>query len=83
MLSRLPTLSSEIQDINHLIPVQTITVAAVQTRSGMLRIARDLIKMATRAMKDEDYQELIRKIETGTNFEKLPKEDPHKCYAEK
>ena len=57
-------------------------MAAVQTRSGKLRIARDLIEMAARATDDEDYKKLIRKIESGTNFEKLPQEDPHRCYAE-
>ena len=79
VLSRLPICTTELQDINHYIPVQTITIAAVQTRSGKLRIARDLIELAARAVDDEDYQERIRKIESGTNFEKLPEEDPHKC----
>ena len=43
VLSRLPTFTTELQDINHYIPVQTINIAGVQTRSGKLRIARDLI----------------------------------------
>ena len=73
MLSRLPTCTSELQDINHFVPVQTVTVAAVQTRSGSLRIARDLIDMAVRVMEDKDYQELIIKIETGVDFDKLRK----------
>ena len=38
--------------------------------------------MAARAADDKDYKELIRKVVSGTNFEKLPKEDPHKSYAD-
>ena len=83
VLSRLPTCTAELQDINHFILVQTLTIAAVQTRRGKLKIARDLLEIMARAAEDEDYQELIRKVESGTNFEKLPKEDPHRCYAEK
>ena len=71
VLSRLHTCTSEIQDINHFVPVQTIKVAAVQTRCGSLRVARDLIEMASRATEDADYQELIRIIEAGVNFECL------------
>ena len=37
--------------------------------------------MTARETEDQDYQELIRKIESGTNFEKLPKEDPHRSHA--
>ena len=33
--------------------------------------ARNLVEMAARAQDEEDYQDLIRKIEAGTNFEKL------------
>ena len=51
----------------------TITVAAVQTRTGGLQVARDLIEMAARAGEDQNYQELIRKVETGVNFDKLEK----------
>ena len=39
--------------------------------------------MGERAQEDTDYVELIRKITTGTNFDKLPAEHAHKCYAEK
>ena len=39
--------------------------------------------MTARTAEDEDYQKLIRKIESGTNFEKLPKEDHHRGYADK
>ena len=39
--------------------------------------------MAARAVEDKDYQELIRKIETGVNFDKLEKDNPHRAYAEK
>ena len=67
VLSRLPSYSTELQDINHIIPVQTITIAAVQTRSASIRIARDLIDMAARAKNNEDYQELIKKIEKEQN----------------
>ena len=83
VLSRLPSYSKDLQDINHFIPVQTITVAAVQTRSTSVKIARDLIDMVARATEDEDYQELIKKIERGVDFDKLGKEDPHRKYAEK
>ena len=71
VLSRLPSHTNELQDISHFIPVQTITVAAVQTRSNSIRIARDLIEMAAKAKEDEDYQDLIKKIEKGTDFNNL------------
>ena len=83
VLSRLPSYSTELQDINHFIPVQTITIAAVQTRSASIRIARDLIDMAARATEDKDYQELIEKIEKGTELDKLEKDDPHRKYADR
>ena len=60
-----------------------VAVAAVQTRSTSVKIARDLIDMAARAIEDEDYQELVKKIERGVEFDKLGKEDPHRKYAEK
>ena len=34
-------------------------------------------------MEDKDYQEQIRKIEMGVDFNKLEKDDPHRCYADK
>ena len=54
VVSRLHTCTSELQDINHFIPIQTITIAAVQTQGGIFRIARDLIKMAARTADDKD-----------------------------
>ena len=53
VLSRLPTCTAEFQDINHFVPVQTITVADMQTRSGSLRVAWDLIEMAPRRQRTE------------------------------
>ena len=35
------------------------------------------------ARDDEDYPELIRKIETESEFEKLGQKDPHKCYTQR
>ena len=77
VLTRLPTCAANLQYINHYVPVQTITISAVQTRGGKLGIARDLVEMAARTQDDEDYPELIRKIETESDFGKLGQEDPH------
>ena len=56
VLSRLPSHTKDLQDVSHFVPVHTITIAAVQTRSNSIRIARDLIDMASRAKEDEDYK---------------------------
>ena len=82
VLSRLPSHTNELQDISHFIPVQTITIAAVQTRSNSIRIARDLIEMAAKAREDRDYQDLIKKIEEGVNFKTLPEDNPNKAYVQ-
>ena len=37
--------------------------------------------MADRAKENKDYKEMIRNIETGVNFNQLPEDCPHKCYA--
>ena len=39
--------------------------------------------MAARAKKDEDYQELIRKVTAGVNFEKLEESDPHRVHKDR
>ena len=70
-LPKLPTNTEDLHDINHYNTVQTLEIQAVQTRSWKLRIARELVEMADRAKEDPDYQELIRKIETGVNLSKL------------
>ena len=48
-------------------------MAAVQTREGKLRIARDLIERAARAAEDEDYQELIKKWNPEQTLKNCPK----------
>ena len=83
VLSRMPNTSAELPDVDHFIPVQIVEIKAVQTRGGKLRISRDLVEMADRAKKDDDYQELIRKVTGGVNFENLEEDDPHKVYKDK
>ena len=79
----MPNSTAELPDVDHFLPVQIVEIKAVQTRGGKLRISRDLVEMAARAKKDDDYQELIRKVTTGVNFENLEEDDPHKVYKDK
>ena len=82
VLSRMPNTLAELPDVDHFIPVHVVDIKAVQTRGGKLRISRDLMEMAQRAQKDEDYKELIRKVTEGVNFDNL-EDDPHRIYKEK
>ena len=52
----------------------------MQTRSGV-KIAKDLIDMSVRALKDTEYVDLMGKIKVGPDLSTLPENDSSREYA--